>query len=155
MMKREDDFVVVRGDVRINVSYVSGSSSRCTLRVPYNRHARRVATSYRDSGPLRAIRPMNIALRPETASHRSGKASGMDVEVQTGDPAFDGAVYVDTLTPADVAVHVLGEPVRRAVLDLFAIHFTLVTIDDSRGDIVAEIVSFVSLTPTEKPGERA
>ena len=152
--KKEDDFVVVHGEARIRVVYVGGSSWSVTLRVPYDQHARGVAAAYR-SGALEAIRPMKIELLPESDAHRAGKASGMDVEAQTGDPAFDDKVYVDTLTPHAVVVRVLDEPVRRAALDLFAIEFTNITIDDDSSNVIARVVSFASREPFPNRGRLA
>jgi hypothetical protein len=79
----------------------------------------------------------------------------MDVEFQTGDPAFDLVVYVDTRTPPDVLVHVLDEGARRAVRDLFVLAFTDIVIDDALREIRATLVSFPSLVRPEPAGARA
>ncbi len=152
---KEDTFDVSHEGVLVGVSYSGGSSSSLTLKVRYDVVARAAAGGAYRGNPLTAIRPMRIALRPEGSTERQGKAVGMDVEVQTNDPAFDDGVYIDTPTPANVTVQVLGPEVRRAVLDLFALDFVSITIDDVQGDVVARIVSFASLKPPESPGKRA
>jgi len=150
------EFDLVVDGVRMRVSYSGGSSSSLSLSAPYDGVAQRGPTAgYRGHGALAAIRPMRIALSPETASHRKGKASGMDVEHQTGDPEFDASVYVDTRTLPEVLAEVLTPEARRAVLDLFAVEFTTVVIDDLLGRLYANIVAFASLTPASSPGRRA
>ena len=156
-VKVGDSFELVHDGVRIRVSYSGGSSSSLTLAVTYDAVAieTRTGAGYRARSTISAIRPMLIALRPEEATHRLAKASGTDVEFQSGDPGFDGAVYVDTQTPADVLAAVLEADARRAVLDLFALAFTTITIDDRQRNVVAIITSFASLKPMDPTGARA
>ena len=155
--KEGDSFPVTHDGVTIRISYTGGSSSSLVLRTDYDASARDVTATagYRGHAGLAAIRPMNVKLRPETDTHRRGKQSGMDVEFQTGDPAFDGSVYVDTATPTQVLVHVLEEGARRAVGDLFALDFTDIVIDDLLGDIRATLVSFPTRARPEPTGARA
>ncbi|HEU4532762.1 MAG TPA: hypothetical protein VFS00_01545 [Polyangiaceae bacterium] len=75
--------------------------------------------------PLRGAggRPLDalprIALRPETAFERFGKRVGLNLEVETGDAAFDRQVYVDSEAPRDdVAAVLADERVRRGVMAL-------------------------------------
>ena len=155
--KEGDSFTVTHDGVPIRVSYTGGSSSSLVLRTAYDASARDVAATagYRGHAGLDAIRPMAVKLRQETDTHRMGKQSGVDVEFQTGDPEFDRAVYVDTVTPADVLAHVLEEGARRAVRDLLALDFTDIVIDDALGEIRATLVSFPSLVRPEAAGARA
>jgi hypothetical protein len=154
-----DDFVVVRDQVRVRVSWRGGSASRLELRVPYDevsQHAREVeARGYRGGATLVAVRPMDIKLRPEGDAERKGKAAGVDVEFTVGDPEFDDAVYIDTATPPDVLRRVLGEAARAAVVELLRLGFTSITLDDRSGSVVAEAVTFASLEPGTSPGRRA
>jgi hypothetical protein len=151
-----DRFEVRREGLVVSVEYVGGSSSRLTLSVMYDTVARALAGGgYRGGTELAAIRPMLIALRPERDTERAGKESGMDIEVQTGDPTFDAAVYVDTSTPHDVTIQVLSPDVRRGVLELFALEFTNMVIDGANGNVAATTVTFASLVPAEEPGRRA
>lgn len=155
-----DRFVVAEGDLAVEVRYSGGSSASLSLRVSYDRAARaatREVDGYRHGGPVVAIRPMDICVRPETADDVAHKEDGVDVEHQTGDRAFDDAVYIDAPS-ADPLRHVLSEEARAAILELFALAFTSVAIDDAEGNVVATIVSFTTLpTPnaTERPGARA
>lgn len=142
--------------VRMLVEYTGGSSSRLRLSAKYDAVAHAPLTGgYRGGGSLSAIRPMAITLRPEQDAHRAAKAEGIDVEHQTGDRAFDHAVYVDTPTPSDVLSVVLAPDVRAAVLTLFALEFTFVEIDDREGRVLAEIIAFASLRERQGPGRAA
>lgn len=153
------DFVVVSGTVRVRVLYMGGSSSSLTLSTSYDANAKLLTTvggdasSYRASalGPIRAIRPLNISLVRESDMHIKAKSSGVNVEHQTGETAFDRALYVDSPT-ADPAVlqAVLHPGTRAAALALFALGMSSVEIDrDSR--ISAQMNGFVS---TESAGEK-
>lgn len=155
-----DDFELLVERARFRVTYSGGSSSSITLRARYDVVATAVPppardAGYRDARPLEAIRPLAIELAPETHRHREGKESGVDVEVQTGDAAFDGAVYIDTSAPAEITRDVLGPSVRGAVLELFAVGFEAVTIDDKDGDVTARCTTFPSREDDSGHGVRA
>ena len=77
------------------------------------------------TGPL----PLpEIAFTRETPGDRRGKRLGISRELQTGDPAFDDAVYVDTDEPDSRIVPALASAtVRGAVLELLARHERLET----------------------------
>jgi hypothetical protein len=139
-----DRFEIVQEGVRIDVACSGGSSSSVIFRVPYDEAARAAAAGYRGAAPLAVVRPMRIELGLETATHRTAKEEGLDVEHQTGDAAFDDAVYIDTPTPSDVLARVLDGAARRAVLDLFAAEFNAVTIDSDERNLMAVRVSFAS-----------
>lgn len=128
--------VLVDGDVRITVAVRSDTKSTTVrLTTPYDANARGDAHAagggYRVAPALQGIRPMQITLRPEDHGDRAGKEAGHNVEVQTGDPAFDHAVYVDspTIDPALLGA-VLNPEVRAAVLELIALRVDGVTLDD-------------------------
>jgi len=156
-VKQGDSFEIAHDGVRVRVSYSGGSSSSLTLAVTYDTVAREAqsGTAYRGGAPPSAIRPLMIELFPETDGHRQAKASGTDIEFQSGDRFFDHGVYVDTQTPADVLAHVLEAEVRRAVLELFALDFTTINIDDHDRNVVARMVSFASAKHGEPTGARA
>lgn len=93
--------------------------------------------------PLSAVRPMHIELRPETHDDRGAKAAGVAVEVQTGDPPFDEAVYVDSPSDPRIVQRVLGSPELRAgVRALLAEGFSSIVIDDDEGEICAHLQAF-------------
>lgn len=148
------------GEVDVDVVYEDGSASSVTLRARYDAvaHAMRVpAGGYREGvrTALAAVRPMRIVLVPEHHTHRRAKAGGVDREVQTGDRAFDDAVYVDAPAPEDVVLQILGPDVRAGVLELFAAGFSRVVIDDETGHVVARCTTFPSASPTPGEGARA
>lgn len=83
---------------------------------------------------------MNIVFRAETPGDREGKARGQNVEVETGDPAFDAAVYVDTpTTDGDLLRAVLNADVREAVLAIFALRADSVSVDDDCGSVEVQL----------------
>jgi hypothetical protein len=162
----KSDFVVRSRGYPIDVSYSGGSSSSLSLRARYDAVARAdhpalvaraESRGYRDrvSTPLAAARPLDIELRPENVADVAAKAEGLNVEWQSGDAAFDDAVYVSTPTAnVEVLAAVLGADVRQAVLDLFALGFRLVCIDE-KGEVRASVVEFTSREPREGRGARA
>jgi hypothetical protein len=95
---------------------------------------------------------MRVQLRPERSDDREGKASGLNVEFQTGDEAFDHKVYVDAPS-AEPLARVLSPDVRAAVLTLFELEFTSIAIDDLKGHVCARIVSVSSLDPKRAEGK--
>jgi hypothetical protein len=151
-----DDFVLVLEGVRIRVSYSGGSSSSLALTVDYDAHAgdadRDGASGYRERAALSAVRPMRVTLRPESSDDRDGKASGLNVEFQTGDDVFDKKVYIDAPS-AEPLPRVLSADVRAAALALFDLQFTSIAIDDIQGHVSARITSFSSLNPKRADGK--
>jgi hypothetical protein len=158
------DFRIRDGDVSFDVDYVGGSSSRLTLKASYDFVARAEIvpgareTGYRTSargGVLTAIRPMSILLRAENASDRMAKAEGISREHQTGDAAFDAAVYVESpTTDAGVLGAVLNEAVRAAALELLKLEFEAITIDDGDRRVTAVISGFRHLGQPEDAARR-
>lgn len=62
-----------------------------------------------------------ILLRREAEIDRSGKSMGLNREVQTGDPTFDGYVYIESSAGSPALLETLGVPaVRQAALELLA-----------------------------------
>lgn len=157
-----NDFTFERDGVEVRVVYVSGSSSSLRFVTPYDKNARINAHAgfspderggYREGArrELRGVRPMAIALLRENHVHVAAKASGTNAEVQTGDPAFDDAVYVDTPSDPDLVRAVLGHGARaatRALLDLGIRRVDL----DAAGAIEARIDDFLSVA---RAGDRA
>jgi hypothetical protein len=142
-----DDFEVVWDGLRVAVSYTPGSSRSVLFAVPYDAPQRAAETGFRDPARLHAVRPMKVVLAPERPEHVRGKAAGVDVEHQTGDPMFDRRVYIDAPS-AEPLPHLLRSPVvRAAVLRLFEQNFQLVEIDDDAGRITARSTSFVDPRP--------
>lgn len=150
--KDESQFAVAHGDVVIQVSYSGGSSSSLTLFAAYDTFAKgrhddaREGGSYRQTAvprTLRTTRPMLITLRPEQYADREAKQAGLNREHQTGDEAFDRAVYIDSpTTDHEVLQAVLCEQARAAVLDLFGLGLRRITIDDSRMRVEAYLNEF-------------
>ncbi len=154
-------FVVRSGELDIDVRYTGGSSSSLTLSARYDVAARRApdgtrqAGSYRDParGALVAVRPMAIHLRAEQAADVDAKAAGINREIQTGDAAFDAAVYVSS--PGDdeaVIGAVLGPEVRRGAAALLALGVGRIAIDDDDGRVEARLVGFLSDKPSAERG---
>jgi len=146
--------------MRIEVDYVGGSSSRLTLTSRYDLVAWKPvpkAAAYRKSatdGTLHGIRPMLVTLREESADDREAKAGGLSREHQTGDEEFDRAIYIDSpTTSAELLGGVLSEGVRAAVLELFALGFEPIVIDDAQGDVTATVSRFGKLA-VEQAAER-
>lgn len=157
-------FVVRQGAYAIRVDYSAGSSKELSLQAAYDAVTGTNpalvagdARAYRGVRPLAAPRPLAIDLCREDTGHVAAKAKGLNVEWQSGDPAFDHVVYVDTPTtdPAILA-GVLGPEVRRAVIDLLALGFRTIGIDeDSDGTVRAHLNEFSSLNPRPHRGAQA
>lgn len=102
-----------------------------------------------------AARPLDMQLRHEDREDRAAKAKGINVEWQTGDQAFDEAVYVSTPGhSAEVLGALLTAEVRGAVMSLFALGFRLVHIDVD-GVVRAEVTELVVARPREGRGRDA
>ena len=87
---------------------------------------------------------MAIELRREDLVDRRAKAEGLSVEWQSGDEDFDRAVYVCSRTSdAEVLAAVVCDEVRKGVLELLALGFRRVNIDDD-GRICAHLTEFVA-----------
>lgn len=98
---------------------------------------------------------MAITLREEAVGDRSAKDEGLSREHQTGDAAFDEAVYVDSpTTDADLLNGVLGERVRDAARDLIFLGFEPIVIDDAGGNVTARTSRFMKLANTSGAPER-
>jgi hypothetical protein len=79
------------------------------------------AGAYRTTGRAIARTRPAMSLRAETGADRLGKRVGIDREVQTGDAAFDAAVYIESDAPdEDVRAALADARVRRAVRELLA-----------------------------------
>lgn len=139
---KEKRFELTTTGVRLRVDV--DQEGALTLRATYDAVAKQLPTAtrhYRDA-PARALeapRPMDIALRPETADDIDvmGKAGGITGELQTGDDAFDARVFIHTASPEAVVKSALGPEVRAAVLELQRLGFDRITLDDALGDVTA------------------
>lgn len=117
--------------VAIAVRHIQGSGSELQLRVAYPSAA---------GASLRALRPMAINLRREDDFDRKAVKSGIAVETQTGDAAFDAAVYIDTPSPAEITRCVLAPTeVRAAALELLREGVRELWIDDPQGEVLVSI----------------
>ncbi len=125
---------IVQGDRRIRVEYATDSDGDVTglaLVCRYDAVATaRVASGYRDAGALRAVRPLELRLETERDGHARARREGLVREWQSGDPAFDDRVFVNTPTtdPAVLSA-VLGPAAREAVLALLDLGFEPIGID--------------------------
>jgi hypothetical protein len=117
----------------------------------------RATATYRGTarGALVAIRPLAVTLRKELRADVKAKAEAFNVEYQTGDEAFDREVYVDTPTTDErILAAVLGPAVRGGVLELLALGFTSVMIDE-RGAVEAHLSEFVRRESASDRADRA
>ncbi|MCC7535607.1 MAG: hypothetical protein IT379_05315 [Deltaproteobacteria bacterium] len=70
-----------------------------------------------------------IILRREGSADQDGKSMGLNRELQTGDPTFDGHVYVESRASERAMAETLASPgLRQAVVELLALGATNVTV---------------------------
>lgn len=87
--------------------------------------ARQAGTPFRATGDQVLPRLPRLLLRRERRPDRLGKLLRLNREVQTGDPRFDGTVYVESDATDDEVLAVLAAPrARNAVIALldFGVH---------------------------------
>ncbi|MDI1475345.1 hypothetical protein [Polyangium sp. y55x31] len=158
-----NEFVIVKEEGRtIHVRFSPGSTDSLDVKTAISEQGstpRFVQAGYRNGrreGPLLVPRPMNLVLRKETAANRQGKADGVDHEIQTGDPAFDEAVFIDTLINDDLVRAVLASPdARAAILSLLGDNCSSIRIDDTTaGAISLDLVEFTQPAPDQERGAR-
>jgi len=162
---KDSTFTMKHEGVTFEVEYSGGSSSSLTLRARYDAVARAIESTsgreahYRASAKgaasIAGIRPMKIKLRDEDADDRSAKMDGINVEHQTGDEAFDAAVYIESPTtdPA-LLCQVLSADVRAAARALLSLAFDSVVIDDDGGHVTAHLSAFLKLRDVPDRAER-
>lgn len=93
-----------------------------------------------------------VVCYPEGAVDRFGKAIGLNREVQTGDKAFDDAVYVDTSEVEEKVKRLLAVPdVRKAILDLVSMGFKVQL--STRGIEVFQVVYAMSAPDASRVAE--
>jgi hypothetical protein len=139
-----DELTLVHRGVSIAVKYERGSSSALHLRTRYPEGLRGepIAGAYRGGQrALVATRPMSIGLRFEDSHDVASKEQGKAIEVQIGDPAFDGYIFIDSPSSGDVVRSVLGPEARAAVVAIVRGGCTDLTLDDARGDIWVRIAA--------------
>jgi hypothetical protein len=157
---KANEFSFERDGMRITVDYVGGSSSRLTLTSAFDAVARPTSkeSGYRKSAQgrvLRGVRPMLVTLREEEPDDRAAKAEGLSREHQTGDEAFDRAVYVDSpTTDEELLDAVLCEGVRAGSLELVKLGFGPIVIDDAKALVVARLDRFWPSLAEEGAAER-
>lgn len=97
--------------------------------VRFNREGFAITVGLRiDSGTIRGVDLVvqragwpEVELRRETDADRAAKQSGLNVEVQTGDPEFDGFVYIESSYGQAVLAPMFASPdLRRALGELVA-----------------------------------
>lgn len=142
-LARGAPFVVAVDDVKVRVEYTSGTTPTVFLSAPYAPRGGPpvVAAGYRESGIERmaAARPLMIELTLEGEDERRAKGAGVSREVQTGDAAFDRAVYVCSSSEDRVVSRVLASArLRAAVRLLLEDGFGTIEIDDEHGNITAQ-----------------
>ncbi|MRG94813.1 hypothetical protein [Polyangium spumosum] len=107
------------------------------LRLRHGRGGRAELEVEADLHEGQAPRPP-IVIRRETSVDMLGKKLRINREVQTGDVAFDAAVYVESDAPDESVKRVLGEAgVRGHVLALLDRGFSAVAIHDGAGKLRA------------------
>lgn len=142
--KEGNSFYVRHGERVVDVAVSTDNDDDITgisLYVRYDACARARGEAYRAAGPLVGPRPMEITLRAETVADVVAKDQGVIVEWQSGDPAFDREVFVDSPV-GDTAIlgSVIGAELRAGVLELFAFGASSVEIDTAAtGSVVVHI----------------
>lgn len=100
-----------------------------------------------DGGPYRggftreqlsAKRPLFLTLSPESKETRTAKRDGINRELQTGDAAFDDAVYVDSPCDDATLLAILQPRVRSAIAALITAGAAWVKLDDSAGKVAVQ-----------------
>jgi hypothetical protein len=88
-----------------------------------------------DSGTVRGVDLVvhragwpELELRRETDDDRKAKQSGLNVEVQTGDPTFDAFVYIESAYGQAVLAPLLSSPDLRSVLGEIVARYGAVTV---------------------------
>jgi hypothetical protein len=143
-------FSVREGDVVIHVAYYPGSAQHTVLTTPYLGRALD-AEGYRGTPDgLTVPRPMEITLRRETSSDVRAKRSGVAIEAQTGDVAFDEQVYVESPSEPVVIQQVLASPaLRGSVRALIGAGIDHLTID-ALGEKIALRIDDASGLPDDE-----
>ncbi|WP_438040508.1 hypothetical protein [Sorangium sp. So ce128] len=143
-----NDFHMSTCGCPLRVKYSPGSVSSLTLSAPYPSRMTAPAhgplAAYRHPGEVFvAVRPMKIKLRRETDEDRGARSRGVVREVQTGDPLFDDAVYVDSRSDPQTVLRALASPeLRGGVRALLAEGIEHVILDDKAGEISALLLHF-------------
>ena len=158
-------FEILRESCRIRVVWSPGSTDSLDLSTPVptpppgrSEGVRSAGGAYRGPGVVPTLvmpRPMKIKLRREEPDDKDHKAAGINREFQTGDPAFDERVYIDTDSEDEVIRAVLASPdARAAALDLLRKDCSSILVDDNAGNITLSIVEFTKRAPDQARAER-
>jgi hypothetical protein len=150
------EFVIRGSNGEIDISYNGFLAHSITLRAPFPTSRGKASGAYRGNSAavVRAGRPLRLQLSKEGESERRSKAKGVNREAQTGDPAFDGEVYIDDNGAPQEHVRAVfaHEEARAATLALLRENTTFMILDDIEGDIA---VCYTIAHGEEKDPQRA
>ncbi|NUQ72415.1 MAG: hypothetical protein HUU21_02565 [Polyangiaceae bacterium] len=142
----------------VSVVFSPGSSESLELAVKFPSHEAGLPKSERRRAialPLSAPRPLYIKLSREGASHVRAKEMGINREVQLGDPAFDGQVYINSPSGDEIIREVLSdEGARSAVRQLLDRDASVIVLDDEAGRVVVFVIEFRQRSPDQSRAER-
>jgi hypothetical protein len=105
--------------------------------------------------PITARRPLHVSLQRETGHDVRAKEMGINREVEVGDPAFDGKIYIDSRCEDEVIRALLADPeARAAVLGILELEAVRIILDDKKGRVSLLIVEFTKRNPDAARAER-
>ena len=105
--------------------------------------------------PLSAPRPLGIKLTRESSNHVRAKEMGINREVQLGDAAFDGQVYINSRSGDEIIREVLGDAETRATIrELLEHDASIIVLDDDEGRAVVFVVGFRERNPDQARADR-
>lgn len=145
----------------VSVIFSPGSSESLELAVSFPSHE---AASHGVPGserrrtialPLAAPRPLRIKLSREAPIHVRAKEMGINREVQLGDSAFDGQVYINSPSGDEIIREVLSEAGARSVIrDLLERDASVIVLDDEGGRVVVHVIEFRQRSPDQSRANR-
>lgn len=145
----------------VSVIFSPGSSESLELAVAFPTHSMSPPEAGSDPRrraialPLSAPRPLRIKLSREASIHVRAKEMGINREVQLGDPAFDGQVYVNSLSGDEIIRDVLSnDSARSAIRDLLDRDANVIVLDDEAGRVVVSVVEFRHRSPDQERATR-
>jgi hypothetical protein len=148
--------ILYRGRV-VHVHFSPGSTDSLDISTDMPAAGAVQGGGYRDARRpvLVAPRPLGVTLRKETSADRGAKREGINREVETGDAAFDAAVYVDSQSEDHVLLTLLASPeVRGSAMALLESDCRSIQIDHTDGRINLPIIEFLSRTPDQQRAAR-
>jgi hypothetical protein len=146
------------GGHEVGVIFSPGSSESLEISVAFPMHDAASGDQPRRRAialPLAAPRPLAIKLSREASIHVRAKEMGINREVQLGDPAFDGQVYINSPSGDEIIREVLAEEgARTAIRELLERDASVIVIDDDAGRVVVFVVEFRQRSPDQERAER-